>query len=138
MEFAEFMLVTVITTLPSCPSCEHIIRGSDGDFVGLGALGRPIPRSQGWMWAFWMLLFLLLGPNVHNSGVTCAVCSVLIWVTVWSLLLCLYCSGRMELCKEAKCLPEQNILQNDRNITLAGVLEIHTESFTSLPHADIN
>lgn len=102
----EFMLVTVITM---SPSCEHIIKESDADFVGLGALGRPIPRSQGWMWAFWILLFLLHGINVHNSDVTCAVSSVLIWVTVWSLAVYLSCSGRMKLCKEAKCLPEQNI-----------------------------
>lgn len=72
------MLVTVITTFPSC---ERIIKESEADFVGLGALGRPIPRSQGWMWAFW-ILFLLHGINVHNSNVT--VSSVLIWVTVWS------------------------------------------------------
>lgn len=86
------------------------------------------------MWAFWILLFLLHGINVHNSKVTCAVSSVLIWVTVWSLALYLSRSGRMKLCKEAKYLPQQNILQNDINNTLAGVLQI----FTSPPYADIN
>lgn len=100
----EFVLVTVITTFPSC---EHIIKKRDADSVGLDALGQPIPRSQGWMWALWILLFLLHRPTVHNSEVTCAVSSVLSWVTVCSLALWLSHSGRMKLCKEAKCLPEQ-------------------------------
>lgn len=36
----EFVLVTVITTFPSC---EHIIKERDADSLGLDALGRPIP-----------------------------------------------------------------------------------------------
>lgn len=37
--------------------------------------------------------------------------------------------GRMELCEEAMCLPVQNFLESDRNITFdVGLLQIHTGS----------
>lgn len=89
------------------------------------------------MFAFWICLFLLHGPNIRNSEVACNLFRPHPGHSMEpGARLC--CYGRTELCEEAKCLPAQNILENDRNITLAGVLQIHTGSFTSLPRADIN
>lgn len=84
------------------------------------------------MWPFWIC------PDQTCKTQSHVICSVLNRVTAWSLALCRCCSGRMELCEEAKCLPAQNILGNDRKLTLAGVLQIHRGSFTPLPRADVN
>lgn len=42
--------------------------------------------------------------------------------------------GGWNYAMEAKCLPAQNIFENDRKMTLAGALQIHTGSFS----ADVN